>query len=98
MVDWFLNLSFFFECLLLYGVGINLLTFFYFGFDKMRAQLPGRRRVSENTLWLLTAIGGSIGAAAGMHYFRHKTQKTNFQAGLAAIFAVQIILVYFLLS
>ncbi len=98
MVAWFLNLSFFAECLLVFFVGINILTFFYFGFDKMRSQLPGARRVRENTLWLLAAIGGSIGAAAGMHFFRHKTQKVSFQAGLAIIFAAHITALYFLLS
>ncbi|MEK7083838.1 MAG: DUF1294 domain-containing protein, partial [Patescibacteria group bacterium] len=51
------------------------------------------RRVSEMTLWLLSLIGGSLGALAGMRYFRHKTRKMSFQAGIAVICAVQIALV-----
>jgi uncharacterized membrane protein YsdA (DUF1294 family) len=46
--------------------------------------------VREKTLWLLALLGGSPAALAGMHVFRHKTKKLSFQAGLAAILAIQI--------
>jgi uncharacterized membrane protein YsdA (DUF1294 family) len=77
---------------------INILTFFYYGFDKMRSQIDSARRVSEKTLWLIALIGGSIGALAGMHFFRHKTKKTSFQAGLAIILTLQIWLAYYLIA
>lgn len=77
--------------LVLYGIFISIITFFYFGWDKIRAEL-GKRRVSERMLWILTLLGGSLGALAGMHFFRHKTKKLSFQAVLVIIFAVQILI------
>ncbi|MFH1947064.1 MAG: DUF1294 domain-containing protein [Candidatus Magasanikbacteria bacterium] len=50
--------------------------------------------MSEKMLWILSAIGGSIGALLAMNFFRHKTKKLSFQAGIATILAGQILLVY----
>ena len=45
---------------------INLVTFLVFGFDKLKAKYKekheGARRVPEKTLFLLAALGGSVGA------------------------------------
>ena len=90
MLSHFLNLSFLQQILIIYLVLINVLTFFYYGFDKMRSQVVDALRVSEKTLWLLALIGGSVGALAGMRFFRHKTKKTSFQAGLAIILTLQV--------
>ena len=89
---WFLELNLPSQALLIYFLLINLISFFYIGIDKMKAQLD-RRRVSEKTLWLLALIGGSLGTLIGMHFFRHKTKKISFQAILAVILAVQIFLI-----
>jgi len=97
LIDWFLNLNFYTQVLLVYFVLINLLTFFYFGLDKLKAQLS-RRRISEKALWILTLIGGSLGALAGMNFFRHKTKKSSFQAVVAVILATQLILLVWLLT
>ena len=49
---------------------INLVTFLVFGFDKLKAKYKekheGARRVPEKTLFLLAALGGSVGALLGM--------------------------------
>ena len=46
---------------------INLVTFLVFGFDKLKAKYKekheGARRVPEKTLFLLAALGGSVGLA-----------------------------------
>ncbi|MBT4153169.1 MAG: DUF1294 domain-containing protein [Candidatus Magasanikbacteria bacterium] len=76
---------------IVYLLIINVITFFAFGFDKLRARKRGDR-VSEKSLWLFTLIGGSIGALLGMKYFRHKTKKLSFQAVVAVILALQIAL------
>ncbi|MBI4992884.1 MAG: DUF1294 domain-containing protein [Candidatus Magasanikbacteria bacterium] len=89
---WFLELSLSTQILFVYFLLINLISFFYIGIDKMKAQLD-RRRVSEKTLWLLALIGGSLGTLLGMHFFRHKTKKISFQAVLAIILAIQIFLI-----
>lgn len=68
---------------------INVATFFYFGVDKLKAHWK-HRRISERMLWGLALIGGSVGALAGMHFFRHKTKKVSFQVGIAVIIALQL--------
>jgi|SRR3989338_7720150 len=91
-MSWFLSLSFLSQLTVLYLVLINIAAFFFFGWDKLRAQVDARR-VSERRLWLLAAIGGSAGALLGMNFFRHKTKKLSFQAGMAVILATQILLI-----
>lgn len=74
-----------------YLAGINILTFFYFGFDKIQSQREGRRRISERGLWTLSLLGGSPGALLAMKFFRHKTKKISFQLILVVICLIQII-------
>ncbi len=95
MLTWFANLTLFWQIAVIYLLLINLITFFYFGIDKMKSQLQ-KRRVSEKTLWVLALVGGSVGALVGMSFFRHKTKKMSFQAGVAVILAVQIVIIVFL--
>lgn len=95
-MSWFLSLPLIHQLLILYLVIISAVAFFAFGWDKLRSQLDARR-VSERTLWLLTLLGGSVGALIGMHFFRHKTRKLSFQAGIAVILAGQIMLIYLIL-
>lgn len=94
MLNFFFDLPILKQTLIIYFVVINLVTFFYYGFDKLMARL-NKKRISEKMLWILALIGGSIGALAGMKFFRHKTKKISFQAVIAIILAVQIILIYF---
>ena len=97
MIEWFSQLNLTTQLFIIYLVIINLITFFYFGIDKLKSQLV-RQRISEKTLWILSTIGGSIGALAGMNFFRHKTKKISFQAGIAIILAVQILILYYILA
>lgn len=62
--------------------------------DKRRAKW-GKWRIPENTLLLVTIIGGGIGTIAGMYTFRHKTKKLKFTVGLPAIFILEVILVIY---
>ena len=77
--------------LMIYLVIINLIAFLTFGADKRRARRD-RRRVRESTLFLLAAIGGSIGALLGMYVFRHKTRHWYFCVGIPASLILQIAL------
>jgi uncharacterized membrane protein YsdA (DUF1294 family) len=63
-----------------------------YGLDKMLSG-TGNQRIPERILWLSAFLGGSIGAIAGMYFFRHKTKKTSFQLVLAILVLVQIALV-----
>lgn len=81
-----------------YIIAISIITFFYFGFDKMRSLRPDGRRVREKTLWILSAIGGSPGALLGMHFFRHKTKKPSFQGMMMLILLLQVAVIFLVLN
>ena|SRR3989338_7075629 len=89
MMNWFWELSTLLQILIVYFILLNFITFFAYGLDKMKSRGDGRR-TPEKTLWLLTLLGGSPAALLAMHYFRHKTKKTSFQAIIIIIIAVQI--------
>ena len=50
---------------LYYLLAINAVTFLLYGIDKYKAK-KNKWRISEATLLTMAAIGGSIGAWAGM--------------------------------
>lgn len=79
-----------FNIMLTYLEIVNLLAFAAMGIDKAKAK-TGRWRIPEATLMGLAAMGGSIGAMAGMYLFRHKTRKPKFKYGLPAILAFQVL-------
>ena len=76
--------------ILSYLVLMNFGAFMTFGMDKYRAR-RGMRRISEKALLLLAALGGALGALAGMLVFHHKTRKPLF------CIAVPVMLVFDLL-
>lgn len=80
--------------LVIYLIGINLLTFGIFGIDKWKAR-KGKWRIPEDTLIWLSIVGGSVGALLGMYLFRHKTQKRKFNLGIPAILVAQAVLAWF---
>ena len=80
-----------------YIVWSNLAAFLVYGIDKRRAKRH-EWRISERTLLGLAAIGGSVGALAGMYLFRHKTRKMKFVIGVPLILAVQLAAVYFVMN
>ena len=76
--------------ILLYLLAINIFGFFIMWLDKYKAK-KGSWRISEKTLFIVTALGGGIGTIAGMYTFRHKTQKLNFVIGFPFITILEII-------
>ena len=62
---------------IVYLIIINVIAFFAYGIDKIKAK-KGRWRTPESVLLLLTFMGGAAGALAGMHLFRHKTHHKKF--------------------
>lgn len=77
---------------LLYLLVINLIGFAVMFIDKYKAK-RGKWRIPENTLFLITAIGGGIGTIAGMYKFRHKTQKAKFTVGLPFLLILDILII-----
>ena len=84
-----------FYWLIWYLLAINVITIFIYGLDKAKSGINIARRVSERALLVFAFIGGSVGALIGMKLFRHKTQKLSFQAPLAVVIGLQILLIWF---
>ena len=82
--------------ILLYLLIVNAVAFLLMLVDKRKAQKK-LWRIPESTLLLSAAIGGSIGALAGMYTFRHKTKHVKFTLGVPAILVVQMIAVFLLM-
>lgn len=78
-----------------YALIINLAGFLSMGIDKKKAK-NREWRIPESTLFVIAAIGGSIGSITGMYVFRHKTKHKSFVIGMPAILLVQIILLMLL--
>ena len=76
-----------------YLVLVNALAFILMLADKQKAK-KGAWRIPEATLMGIAALGGSVGAIAGMYLFRHKTRHTKFTLGLPLILALQLFLIY----
>ncbi|MBP3830147.1 MAG: DUF1294 domain-containing protein [Bacteroidaceae bacterium] len=83
------------QLVLIYLVAINVATFFTYGLDKWKAK-RSMWRIRESALLLLAALGGSIGAWAGMKVWHHKTLHNKFRYGVPAILVLQIALIVFL--
>ena len=74
-----------------YLLAINALAFLAFGIDKYKAKHE-KWRISEATLLLLAALGGSVGAWCGMKVWHHKTMHKKFRFGIPALFILQVAL------
>jgi len=72
---------------------INCVSFLFFAIDKYLAK-NNKWRISERTLFFLTAFGGSIGSVLSMFIFRHKISKPSFWWKVLIIIVVQIIAIY----
>ena len=83
--------------ILLYIVLINILTFFIYGIDKLKAK-KSKWRVPESTLIGMAIIGGSIGAWLGMKIWHHKTLHKKFKYGVPLILVAQTALCCYLLK
>lgn len=72
-----------------YCLIVNLSAFALFGIDKRKAK-HRQWRISENTLLLFAAVGGSIGTLCAMSFFHHKTKHRKFTIGVPMILILQI--------
>ena len=74
---------------------INALAFLLMLADKRKAKKKAWR-IPESTLLTIAALGGSLGAIAGMYLFRHKTRKPHFFIGLPVMVLAHILLLLIL--
>ena len=77
--------------LTIYLILVNAIAFLLMLIDKQKAKKK-KWRIPEATLMGSAAIGGSIGALAGMYTFRHKTKHPKFTIGVPVILVLQLIL------
>ena len=78
-----------------YLLAVNIATFFLYGIDKYKAK-KNKWRISEATLLTMAAIGGSIGAWAGMRLWHHKTMHKKFKYDIPVIIILQVALAVYL--
>ena len=79
------------ELLILYLIAVNAAAFALMHADKQRA-IKKQWRIPEATLMGVAAIGGSLGALAGMYTFRPKTRHLKFTIGVPVLLMVHIYL------
>lgn len=65
--------------------------------DKIRSKKSGARRVPENTLMLLGALGGAAAMLMTMLMIRHKTRHIKFMLGLPIVLLFQLTVALYLL-
>ena len=81
---------------LIYFIIISLVSMIITVHDKSAAR-KGEWRISEQTLLMLSAFGGSFAMLATMLLIRHKTNKIKFMAGIPLIIVLQIFFTVYLL-
>lgn len=73
-------------------LALNLFTFLIIGYDKYLAK-RNKRRIPEKTLLSFMLIGGTIGSAIAMLFFRHKTAKKSYLLKFWTIITIQILII-----
>ena len=85
------------KALFFYILFINIIAVLFFVYDKVESQKrtrSRRNRLSENTLFLVSLLGGSLGSLIAMYVFRHKTRKPFFVIGIPILFIFNLIFLY----
>jgi uncharacterized membrane protein YsdA (DUF1294 family) len=80
--------------LILWLIGINVVTAAMYAWDKSRSKVSGARRVRERTLWILCLAGGVVGAWIVFFGLRHKTRHRSFwvvQSVASVLWAVLLV-------
>ena len=84
----------FYHFVIIYYLFVNVLAFFLYFLDKKKAEASDWR-IPERTLIFFAALGGALGAYAGMHIWHHKTRKVKFQIGVPVWFCIHLVLICF---
>jgi uncharacterized membrane protein YsdA (DUF1294 family) len=77
--------------ILTFLIAINLVSLVVCVADKLKARAK-KSRISEKTLFMLSAFGGSVAMYCTMILIRHKTKHKRFMIGLPVMIFVQVIL------
>ena len=82
--------------LFIYLAIINAISFLLMLVDKYKAK-KNLWRIPERTLMGFVAIGGSLGALAGMYLVRHKTKHLKFTVGIPVILFLHVLIAVWLI-
>jgi len=84
---------------LIYIAVISVLAIIVTVYDKIAAKHNPRHRTRERTLFILSALGGSVAMYLSMKLIRHKTKHKRFMIGIPVIIIIQVgvllLLLYF---
>lgn len=83
--------------LIIYLGVVSMISMIVTVVDKVRS-IKGNWRVPENTLILLSALGGSLAMYLTMHIIRHKTRHIKFMLGIPIIMLFQGIVLWYLIN
>ena len=81
--------------ILIYLAVVSLIAVILTVSDKRRAK-KHRYRISEFTLMLFSALGGSIAMLLTMLLIHHKTRHPKFMVGIPVIIVLQLVLAFVL--
>jgi len=73
------------------AITINLLAFLLYSYDKAVAKWE-KRRLPENSLLLVSLLGGSLGAMIAMFLLHHKIARPKFRYGVFCMFVLHLLL------
>ncbi len=79
--------------LFIYLLLISIFAIIITIYDKLCA-IGKHWRVKENTLLLISAIGGSIAMYITMQIIRHKTRHIKFMLGIPIIIIIQLLIAF----
>ena len=82
--------------LFIYLAIINAISFLLMLVDKYKAK-KNLWRIPERTLMGFVAIGGSLGALAGMYLVRHKTKHLKFTVGIPVNLFLHVLIAVWLI-
>lgn len=86
------------EYILIYFAVISLITIIATVYDKKAAKSRPKHRVPEKILFLLAILGGSVAEYLTMLRIRHKTKHKRFMIGLPIIIALQVVILWLILT
>ena len=72
-----------------YLIVINIIGFILPPVDKRKAK-KNKWRIRERTLFIVSALGGSIAMYISMRLFHHKTKHKRFMIGIPIIIVLQL--------
>ena len=81
----------------LYLAAISLVSVIVTCYDKIAAKKFPKHRTREKTLFLLSALGGSVAMFITMQIIHHKTKHLSFMIGIPLIIVAQAALIYAIL-